>query len=69
MANGLRGLATLGTLRNKQNLKRPLELWRNNEIDELIDECKIIQQRISQTKSSVANNKSVSKRFENYMEM
>ena len=52
---------------NKHNLERRLELWKNNEIDELIDECKTIQQRISQKKSSVGNNESISKRFANYM--
>ena len=52
---------------NKHNLERRLELWKNNEIDELIYECKTIQQRISQKKSSVGNNESISKRFANYM--
>ena len=48
---------------NEHNHQRHLELWKNKEIDG----CKTIQQRISQTKSLVGNNKSISKPFANYM--
>ena len=52
---------------NKRHLERRLELWKNNEIEELIDECRTIQRRMPQTRASVGNNDSLSKRFANYM--
>ena len=51
---------------NKKTLERRLQLWENDKIGELLNECRTLQNRLPESQSGLANDE-LTKRFTNLM--